>query len=527
MVRGAPGILLFGLVIAGVSTPRPSAQSDLAQWRAPAYIKASNAGEDDQLSAGDNVSGVQLALSRDGNTMVAGARREDSAASGVNGNQADNSAADSGAAYVFTRSGGTWVQQAYLKASNAQAGDGFGFAVAMSGDGHTVAVSANFEDGAASGINGDQGSNAAENSGAVYVFTRTGTAWSQQAYIKASNAEPDDRFGYSLALSEDGNTLASGATNEDSVAAGLNGNQADNSAGQAGAVYVFARAGGTWSQQAYIKPSNTQAGDMFGFCLALNGMADTLAVCGYDEDSAAEGIDGDQASNAVGGSGAAYVFARTGTAWTQQAYVKASNTVIQGAFGSAIALSGDGHTLAVCAGDEDGQNPGVGAEPWQADRRAEERTRVAEDSAGAVYLYTRSGNRWSFQSYIKSSNIRANDYFGLRMALNGDGSVLAAGAPQQPGGGRGIDPGQADFSAPESGAAYVFTRSAGRWAQSAYVKAPNAQEYDLFGSGVALSGDGRTLAVGAVGEDSAATGMGGNQADNSLRDSGALYVYTR
>jgi len=259
----------------------------------------------------------------------------------------------------------------------------------------------------------------------------------------------------------------------------------------------------------------------------LNGDASTLAVCGYDEDSSAEGIDGDQTSNGSGGSGAAYVFVRTGNGWTQQAYVKASNTVLQAAFGSAIALSGDGTTLAVCAADEDGQNPGAGAEPWQADRRAEERTRVAEDSAGAVYLYTRSGSQWSFQSYIKSSNIRANDYFGLRLALSRDGSVLAAGAPQQPGGGSGINPNQADVSAPESGAVYVFTRTAGRWSQSAYVKAPNAQEYDLFGSGVALSGDGRTLAIGAAGEDSAATGVGGNQADNSMRDSGAVYVYTR
>ena len=527
MVRRAPCMLLLGLMIAAVSAPRPFAQGDLAPWRVSGYIKASNAGEDDHLSAGDNVNGVELALSRDGNTMVAGARREASAASGINGNQADNSAADSGAAYVFTRSGGTWVQQAYLKASNAQAGDGFGFAVAVSGDGNTVAVSANFEDSAATGINGDQGSNAAQNSGAVYLFTRTGTAWVQQAYIKASNTDADDRFGYSLALSDDGNTLASGATNEDSVSAGMNGNQADNSAAQAGAAYVFTRGGGNWSQQAYIKPSNTQGGDLFGFCLTLNGEADTLAVCGYDEDSAAEGIDGDQASNAVGGSGAAYVFARAGNAWVQQAYVKASNTVLQGAFGSAIALSGDGNTLTVCAADEDGQNPGFGAEPWQADRKPEERTRVAEDSAGAVYLYTRSGGRWSFQSYIKSSNIRANDYFGLRLALNRDGTVLAAGAPQQPGGGRGINPNQADFSAPESGAVYVFTRTAGRWSQSAYVKAPNAEEYDLFGSGVALSGDGRTLAVGAAGEDSAATGVGGNQADNSMRDSGAVYVFTR
>jgi hypothetical protein len=177
--------------------------------------------------------------------------------------------------------------------------------------------------------------------------------------------------------------------------------------------------------------------------------------------------------------------------------------------------------------DEDGVSPGVDAPQWQAERRPEERTRIAEASAGAVYIYARTGNTWTFQSYIKPTGIRANDVFGARLALSADGNVLAAGAPQQTGGGRGVNPSETDFSAPESGAVYVFVRAGGQWSQSAYVKAPNADDYDLFGTGVAVSGDGRTVAVGAMGEDSAATGVGGNQADNSLRDSGAVYVYER
>jgi hypothetical protein len=339
--------------------------------------------------------------------------------------------------------------------------------------------------------------------------------------------EEGDRFGYSLALSDDGATLAVGAIGEDSAATGVDGNQADNSAAQAGAVYVFTRAGASWSQQAYLKASNAQAGDLFGFCVALDRSATTLAVCGYDEDSSAQGIDGDQRSNGSNGSGAAYVFVRSGATWTQQAYIKASNTVLQAAFGAAIALSADGTTLAVCAVDEDGLNAGVDAPQWQADRRPEERTRIAEASAGAVYVYTRSGAAWTFQAYLKPFNIRANDVFGARLALSADGSVLAAGAPQQTGGGRGLDARPTDFSAPESGAVYLFTRAAGRWSQSAYVKAPNAQEYDLFGSGVALSGDGRVLAAAAMGEDSAARGVNGNQGDNSMRDSGAVYIFGR
>src|SRR5206468_11042086 len=110
--------------------------------------------------------------------------------------------------------------------------------------------------------------------GAVYVFTRNGTAWTQQAYVKASNTGEagkgdeigdGDQFGFSVALSDDGNTLAAGAIGEDSNASGVNGDQADNSLQSAGAVYVFTRMGTTWSQQAYVKPSNPDAADLFGY----------------------------------------------------------------------------------------------------------------------------------------------------------------------------------------------------------------------------------------------------------------------
>src|SRR5205814_1608421 len=148
---------------------------------------------------------------------------EDSNATGVNGNQADNSASGSGAAYVFVRSGTTWSQQAYLKASNAEAGDQFGVSVALSGD--TLVVGATSEDSNATGVNGNQADNSAGWSGAAYVFVRSGTAWSQQAYLKASNAGAGDVFGYSLALS--GDTLAVGAFGEASSATGVGGNQAD------------------------------------------------------------------------------------------------------------------------------------------------------------------------------------------------------------------------------------------------------------------------------------------------------------
>ena len=199
------------------------------------YLKVSNPGEDDKIGIGDPLVGVTLAMSDDGRTIAVSTPHEDSAATGVNGKQDDESAWDSGAAYVFVKTGDNWAQQAYLKASNTQTSDKFGFAVVLSGDGNTVAVSATLEDSNARGINGNQQDNSAESSGAVYVFVRTGATWTQQAYIKASNAEAGDQFGWSVALNHDGSTLAVGAQSEASGASGINGNQADNEAADAGA----------------------------------------------------------------------------------------------------------------------------------------------------------------------------------------------------------------------------------------------------------------------------------------------------
>ena len=196
-------------------------------------MKASNTG------AGDWFGRSSVALSADGDTLAVGAAWESSNATGTGGNQADNSAANSGAVYVFTRNAGIWSQQAYVKASNTGAADGFGNSVALSADGNTLAVGASDEGSNTTGIGGNQADNSASDSGAVYVFTRSAGIWSQQAYVKASNTEANDHFGNSVALSADGNTLAVGAAGESSNATGIGGNQADNSALKAGAVYLY------------------------------------------------------------------------------------------------------------------------------------------------------------------------------------------------------------------------------------------------------------------------------------------------
>ncbi len=274
---------------------RPTSSCAAAACGASRHIwKASNTGFFDQF-------GSSVALS--GDTLVVGASYEDSNATGVNGDQSDNSASDAGATYVFVRSGGLWSQQAYLKASNTGAGDEFGISVALSGD--TLVVGAWGEDSNATGVGGDQGDNSAEYAGAAYVFVRSGGLWSQQAYLKAANTGTGDFFGYSVALS--GDTVVVGANGEDSNATGVGGEQGDNSAPNAGAAYVFVRSGGLWSQQAYLKASNTGAGDLFGWSVAVSG--DTLVVGAYGEDSNGTGVGGEQGNNLASDAGAAYIFA--------------------------------------------------------------------------------------------------------------------------------------------------------------------------------------------------------------------------
>jgi hypothetical protein len=503
----------------------PRVDYSTRQASAVRYLKVTNPTEDDRLGRGDPLVGVMLAMSADGNTLAVSTPHEDGGATGVNGNQRDESAWDSGAVYVFVRSGGRWMQQAYIKASNAQSSDRFGIAIALSGDGNTLAAGATLEDSGARAINGNQADNSAESAGAVYVFARTGDRWVQQGYIKASNADAGDQFGWSVALNNDGSTLAVGAQSEASASAGISppspggaggtgGNQEDNSAPDAGAAYVFVRRGVTWTQQAYIKPSNAQGGDRFGFSIAVSGDGNTLAAGSYDEDGSAAGVNGVSNEEAPN-SGAAYVFVRRGEAWTQEAYVKQSTTVRNSAFGSAVALSGDGATLAVGAVDETNLTRGIDGDQTSTQNNAV--------SAGAIYVFGRAGG-WRQQAYVKSFNIGPTDLFGVRLALSRDGSVLAAGAPGQSGGGRGVNANPEDFTAPESGAVYVFLRSGGRWMQHAYIKAPNAEPFDQFGSGVALSADGATMAVAANGEDSG-SGIDGDQNNNVVRDSGALFIF--
>lgn len=484
------------------------------------YIKASNTGNEDRF-------GHSVAISGDGNTLAVGAPAEDGGAAGINGDQNSNSASTSGAVYIFTRGkAGNWAQQAYMKASNIRVGEEFGYALALSDDGNTLAVGAGRENSEASRIGGDV--NAAEASGGVYIFTRNAGTWSQQIFMKASNLADkaaSDSFGVSVALSGDGKTLAVGADGEGSNATGVNGDQNNELAKSSGAVYVFVRNGNDWIQHAYVKASNTESGDHFGRSVSLSNDGGTLAVGAVGEDSAAAGINGNQNDNSAISSGAVYVFSRNGANWTQHAYVKASNNrpgdlLTADEFGASVALAGNGKTLAVGARFEDSTVTGVNGNQGASSKH----------SSGAVYVFTRSGDNWAQQAYVKASNTGWGDEFGAAVALSANGNTLAVGAPFEDSAATGINGDEDNNMLKSPGAAYVFTRSGGNWIQRAYVKATNTMlvprnPEHAFGFAVALADGGDTLAVGAPFEDSAATGINGNQNDTFAGASGAVYLY--
>jgi hypothetical protein len=460
-----------------------------------AYLKASNTGANDSFGYSIGVSG---------DTVVVGAVNESSNATGVGGDQSDNSAISSGAAYVFVRSAGVWSQQAYLKASNTEAGDFFGGSVAVSGD--TIVVGAINESSNATGVDGNQNNNSAISSGAAYVFVRSSGVWSQLAYLKASNTGAGDWFGRSVAVS--GDTVVIGAIAEDSSATGVDGNQSDNSASISGAAYVFVQSVGGWSQQAYLKASNTGALDVFGWSVAVSG--DTIIVGASGEDSNATGVDGDQTNNSAINSGAAYVFLRSAGVWSQQAYLKASNTGAGDQFSGSVAVSGD---TAVVGADQEASNA-TGVNGNESDNSA--------GFSGAAYVFVRSAGVWIQQAYLKASNTRADAYFGGSVAVSGDTVVL--GAVGESSNATGVNGNESDNSAFFSGAAYVFVRSAGVWSQQAYLKASNTEAGDQFGWSVAQSGD--TILVGAVTEASNATGVNGGESDNSALASGSAYLFS-
>ncbi|ENM5751913.1 hypothetical protein [Vibrio mimicus] len=433
----------------------------------------------------------------------------------------------------------------YFKPSNTGADDNFGVSLALSGDNKTLVVGAYYEDNGVEGVISDGSEitdvSTAVDSGAVYVFTRNNRGiWSQSAYLKASNTGVEDNFGTSLALSEDGKTLVVGASAEDNAFKGIiiDGSEASDSgtAVDSGAVYVYTKSNtGTWSQSAYIKASNTGASDLFGSSVVISKDGKTLAVGAPTEDNAAKGIitNGSETTDVgtVNNSGAVYLFTQSDSGeWSQSAYFKAANTGASDLFGSAIALSDNGKMLVVGAYNEDNGAKGI------ITNGSEAMDLGTATNSGAVYVFIKdSSGSWAQSAYIKASNTGVDDNFGASVAVSEDGNTLTVGSWFEDNSVTGIVVDGSEVTdlgtANNSGAVYLFSRDAGIWSQSVYVKGSNTGTSDGFGESLSVSDNGKTFAVGSPGENNSAKGIiiNGSEINDvgSATNAGAVYLFTK
>lgn len=346
----------------------------------------------------------------DGDTAVVGAYREPT-----------DGFSRAGAAYVFRNDGaGNWTREARLTAidefGNFDGGnnDRFGQRVAIDGD--TLVVGAYFDD--------DAGTNA----GSAYVFVRTGTTWSFQQKLLASDGTDNDRFSVGMAIS--GDTLFIGSPND---AYDIDGDMVEE--GFAGSVYHFTRSAGIWTEQGKLNPGDAEAGQNFGARLSLSG--DSLLISASGDDEVA--VD----------AGAGYVFTKQGSNWVEEAKLTTaeSDPGDRTGFG---ALSGDTAIL--------GAPNGI----------------TTSTTGNKAYVFVRDNGVWTQQATLTGSDPNPGNFFGPN-DIFGDIAVVGADAD--------------DENGVASGVAYVFKRTGTVWAETAKFFATDTKAYDWFGGGISMSGD--------------------------------------
>lgn len=367
--------------------------------------------EEARIMATDATGGDQLgsAVSISGDTIV-------STAAG---------AAPSGTGYVFVRSGGVWTQQSHLDPLDPELGSYYGLSTTVYGD--TAVIGSPLTD-----------IGAVMDAGALYVFVRSGGVWTQQQRIHASDPMSLQSYGYSMDL--EGDTLVAGS-------------RWNNHSGltNAGAAYVYTRTGTTWTEQQKIIASDAENYDTFGYAVAVSG--DTLVVGAWRVDLA----------GGIGDAGAAYVYVRSAGHWTEQQKLTASDAMIGDSLGQSVDIEGD--TIIVGA-------PGV--------------DRGAEMDVGAVYVFTRTGTAWSQQAKLQSTLGAAGDLTGTSCAMHNN--IVVAGAPEA-----------TVATHARAGAGYVFARSGTTWADQGRIAPVTSETDGNYGFTAAL--DGTTAVFGAPAEN--------------------------
>jgi len=457
-----------------------------------AYIFTRSGGiwtEQQKLTASDAAGGDNFGISvvLDGDTALIGARTD------------DDTFNDSGSAYVFERniaavacvetaSVDPWCQQQKLNASDPNAGDYFGIAVALSGD--TALVGALFHN------------DTFNDSGSAYVYTRIGSTWTQQQKLNASDPGLSDYFGVSVALS--GDSALVGAYRDDS---------------EMGSAYVFTRSGVAWTQQQKLIGAGTGSGDRFGWWVALDGDGALIGASRYTDN--------------ILRNGSAFLFTRSGGTWTQTQQFTATDATAQDEYGSGVALDGD--TILVGSPFDDDVELSSGSvyvytaknnARWrrQAKLLAVKPGGAADDNfgsavavsgntalisarfdddngsnSGSVWVFARYGSSWGLQQKLTAGDGAADDEFGNSVSVFKDTALVGSWRDDDSFGG--------------SGSAYVFIRSGNTWSQQQKLTAGDPGLGDRFGKSVSLFGD--TALVGAWKDD------------DKGNDSGSAYVFTR
>ena len=414
-----------------------------------AYLKASNPDADDYFG---------MSVDMDGDTLVVGAYGEDSAAVGVNGDGNNDSARDSGAAYVFVRKNGRWEQEAYIKASDTATRDYFGVNVAISGDALVVGA-----------FRYDILNVSAPGPGAAYVFERKQGTWRQTAVLKSSGSATGDQFGLGLAM--EGATIVVGARMEagggaayvferdgegwrqsqrlvpqklpsdawfgSSVAISRDtlviGAQNDSSDVRlAGSAYVFERSNGSWNERQRLAPNPASEKASFGYSVAIDGANILVGAPRYESITTAYQTT----------AGEVFAYQRVGGSWQQTQVLKAMLPRGTDSFGSGVALYGSSALIGASGDRSDAR--GIGADA----------SRRADLYVGAGYLFALEGQTWRQSAYLKASNAESADSFGFGVALSEHGAVLTS--VWEDGAAKGVNGDDTSNSASRSGAAYVF-----------------------------------------------------------------------
>ena len=386
----------------GATTVLVLVLSASAAWSQQVKIEPGSGGLYDQF-------GISAAISGDGNVAVIGASRDDEKGS------------ESGAAYVFERSGTAWTLAAKLTQPAVSDSSYFGIDVAIDADGSTIVVGASW----------------ADDVGKAYVYERKGTAYSRIAELEASDAAVQDRFGGAVSISQDGTRILVGAS----------GNDVDDS--WSGSAYVFARRGAGWAEEAVLLSNHSTFQHFFGYDVALSGDGQFALVSGPS----------------IGGEEDVHVFVRSDTIWTEQARLEHPFPASHLSFATSVAT------------DSAGARAFVGS-TWDDELGL---------AAGTVHVFERSGTAWSHTATLFADDAAEHDALGTSVATNSDGTVVVSGARET--------------NAHGPGSAYVFELTGSTWVQHRKLVAYDADSTDGFGHAVSLSADGNRALIGSPNDE--------------------------